>query len=521
MKHFNFTKPNQEKWFLTAGLLLALATSLNLDPEATHIAKNERSSQAIELASVGAPTAQSPTTTNPAESAAASPATGATKPKEVMLDQVVVKGKAEKNTEQPLSYGEIELGEFDQSLKGVKVRYALNGSSTVASYNLEGESTGVCNTCVGIQEMPIKKEDLSQIEFFKRALAKHALENIEKKSARKPQAPTTNEKPKGTSIDLATSCDMEIADGLLSCQRDELKALVEKCQTSEGKKDNKCITNAQAFYRKHLQKNLMNGLSSGTNSELFNEAQEVRDDLIAELPSKFDRTIRADLINLTTKGVLSRGERTYNRCLMTGCLPGYAATLAKSQMQSEINPYNRFAVGGRLASALTDYGMSSKSGSPDAMQDVFMSSFYNPVFELVKQNSEKGMRFNLIGSTDGFVGEVGPNGQPQAPGLQTPNQQPQYPSSPYGRQGSRTQVQVPGAYGTPRTNGGPNMTGGNNGYPQQNNWGPQQNTWGTQQNMGPNMGQQNSWGPQQNSWGQPQTYPAAMQNNPGLRARRF
>jgi hypothetical protein len=318
------------------------------------------------------------------------------------------------------NFTEIQLGEFDKSLAGVKMKVALNSERTRAVYNLEGD---ICTSCVGIQEVAIAQKDLENIEYLKMVLAKSAMEQIKDKNAKRSQPNATISKLKSDS-NMKSSCEMEIEDGLLSCQKDEFLNFVSTCENSKEKST--CYRDAERFFNRYLKRSLTKGLSAPLNSDLFIEAAEIRDDFIRDLPARYDNTIRKQLLVSTSEGVLTRLNQNYNMALMTGGNPGYAATLAKTEMAKEINYQNRYSVGGQLLQSLLSYSEDTKSFDRYSAQSAFFTNFYQPLQKLWMQDHSKGLTQSLPEMPSFDKDTVGLNEGSMtiprvAPGLQMPD----------------------------------------------------------------------------------------------------
>jgi len=356
-------------------------------------------------------------------------------------------------------FTEIQLGEFDKSLEGVRVKAALNAARDKAVYNLEGD---ICTSCVGIQEVAVDPRDIENIEFLKRILAMKAMELIREKNALR-KSPTTNS---GASARLLThsnesfktNCEMEIEDGLLSCQRDEIMDMISKCEDL-AKERATCFKNVDRYFARFFKRNITKGLSAPIGSDLFIEASEIRDDLIRDLPSRFDNTIRSQLISSTSDGVLARLNQNYNMALMTGAAPGFAATQAKAQMANELNFQNRFSVGGQLLQSLLAYAQDSKLTDIYVAQTWFYQSFYNPLMKIWMQDHSKGFstEFNTHVTQNSTLIDGGNREIPTAvPGLQMPEGLAQRRTSP---QATRQDLRIVN----------PNLNSSNSGPMLQNN----------------------------------------------------
>jgi len=290
-------------------------------------------------------------------------------------------------------FTEIELGEFDKSLQGVRMKVALNTERNRAVYNLEGD---ICTPCVGIQEVAIPEKDIENLEFLKRLLAKSAMEQIKETNAKRRNNSNRFETPPSASApsESQSQCEMELEDGLLNCQKDEFLGRISKCEDTKEKST--CYREAERFFNRNLRRTLSKGLSSTLSSDLFVEASEIRDDLLTDLPSRFDNSIRRLLIASTSDGVKARLYQTYTMKLMTGGSPGFAATVAKAQMANEINHQNRFSVGGQLFQTLMAYSEDSRSLDSLAAHSLFIQNFYLPLHQLWMQDHSRGLNSQVL-----------------------------------------------------------------------------------------------------------------------------
>ncbi len=492
----------KSKLFLVPGLLFALGSTLSWNPEITQLARIEKLGSSFELASSepAAPAAPADAARPAAPAAAtAAPQTGA-------------------RPEQAVRFGEIDLGEADPQNVGTRVRYARNQDKIV--YRIEG--VGVCSDCIGVQTTTITGTDLTDLTSLNKAIAKHAIDRLREVNPSRP-GPAGSTRPNAT--DVETNCNQDLKDGLIACQTDELKALLEKCTSMPARataaEKSACFKRVDSFFRKHLAKNMQRGLNAQINSELYIEARESRDELLADLPSRYDDTVKQQLSAMTTQGVLRRAE-AYNNIIQAQCqmmmgngvqgqfgqqqfgpqqfgpgpsLPGqgqfrqqqfgqqqvqqqpancttYATNQAKSLMINEL----QFTTGPQLRNALLEANIDGDSMS---LQQMYMSTFHNPLMNVWNQNSQNGINWSQAQLTPGL----------QNPGLQTPGLQnhggPVLPGTYDARNnGSRGTPGIPQAFGQPNQYGAPGGVGQPNNYRPNPQTFPQNNGFAAPTNNG-------------------------------------
>ena len=510
----------KSKLFLVPGLLFALGSTLSWNPEITQLARIEKLGYSFEFASnePAAPEVPPATGTAPAAPSAA-PAAAPAAPAVADAARPVVPPAAPAaaapaprgaRPEQAVRFGEIDLGEADPQNVGTRVRYARNQDKIV--YRIEG--VGVCSDCIGVQTTTITGNDLTDLSSLNKAIAQHAIARLREVNPSKP-GPAGPARPNAN--DVETNCNQDLKDGLIACQTAEVKELLAKCNSMPARataaEKSACFKRVDSFFRKHLAKNMQKGLNAQINSELYIEAKESRDELLADLPSRYDDTVKQQLSAMTTQGVLRRAE-AYNNVVQAQCqmmmgnggqtqgnfmpqqqqqfgpgpsLPGqgqfgqqqfgqqqfqqqpancatYAANQAKSLMINEL----QFTTGPQLRSALLDANVDGDSMS---LQQMYMSTFHNPLMNVWNQNSQNGINWSQAQLTPGL----------QTPGLQTPGVQnnggPVLPGTYDARNnGNRGTPGVPQAYGQPNQYGAPVGTNQPNNYranpqtlPQQNN----------------------------------------------------
>lgn len=331
------------------------------------------------------------------------------------------------NSHSPLEYvsirqpssEEFDLGEFNTKYKGIRVKSAISKESNKALYHLEGR---ICTDCVGVNEVTLDKGDTNNIDFIKMALAKSAIELLEQKTkANKDFAKTTsnptpksNIKPKAIS-NFESLCDDEDKEGLMTCIKEEFLDLVEECENIDidavevtaadkaeretQKKELKklksqktiCLNNAEKFYSKNLKKLIDQGLRSPVDSTTYLEAVETRDELISDLPERFDNSIRAKLVSSTTNGVLEHAYQNYQMATLMGAKPEQAAAQAKLIMLNEMNYQNPFSAGGLLYNSLLDYSATSSTLSQSQAQTLFSQSFHIPLYNFFNKDHKNGI----------------------------------------------------------------------------------------------------------------------------------
>lgn len=330
----------------------------------------------------------------------------------------------------------IDLGDHAQDLGNFSVSVSWSQDKKRASMIVNKDNTQgtICTECVAISDFTAANLDLDDVAHLTSILAQHAVNEIRAKNAARTSTTTkaTAATPKDKSPDkFESECEMEIEDGLLTCEKDELMAAIELCDGLSVKSErNTCYKKVDRFFTSHLRRSLNKGLGASVQSELYIEASEIRDDLIRDLPSRFDRSIRSQLLTSTADGVRDRLNQNYSLALMTGATPGYAATWAKSQMANEINFQNRFSVGGQLLSSLVEYSEDSKSLDLTSANALFFQTFYNPLQKLWLEDHSKGLELahpamptQDIYTTPTVTSTSQVQAQPRvvAPGLQIPD----------------------------------------------------------------------------------------------------
>ena len=298
-------------------------------------------------------------------------------------------------------YTEFSLGEFDPSLSQVRLKAAISSEQKKAIYNLEGD---ICSNCIGLVEVPIAASELENLEFLKRQLAKSALEQIR---AQKINDSKKTNPSKSTPVNSAL-CDQDLEDGKLSCVKDHLLEVSSQCeslkeQSKAGKKQSlvegreqkkaaaECRKQVLQIYRKELRPSLNQALSYPSGSELYNEALETLSDLIRDLPSGFDSSIRKDLLILSQQNALSKTYQNYELSKNLGAAPGYAATLAKQQLAFEMNHYSPMSLGGTLWRALQEYASDSRTMTHHQALVSYQQLFYQPLFKFWMEDHRNGL----------------------------------------------------------------------------------------------------------------------------------
>ncbi|MBX2994383.1 MAG: hypothetical protein KF681_06165 [Bdellovibrionaceae bacterium] len=479
------------KLFLVPGLLVALGSTLSWNPEITQLARIEKIAQSWEFASETTP-AEAETAGRPAAPPAAPGSTAqAPVPPPPSTAAPAQAPGSQARPEQSVRFGEIDLGEVDTQNVGTRVRYARNNDKIV--YRIEG--VGVCTDCIGVQTTTVSVGDLSDLTKLNRVIADHAIARLRETN---PSRPGPAGGPRPNANDVETNCTQDLKDGLIACQTSELKALMEKCNNLPSKvtaqEKSACFRRVETFFRKHLQKSLQKGLNAQLNSDLYIEAKESRDELLEDLPSRYDDSIKQVLSAMTTQGVLNRAM-TYNNLVQSQCqmmmggnnqqmpqqqfqqqpmmqqpgfnggpsLPGqfnnggfpqqqfqnnqpvncasYAANQAKSLLVNEL----QFTTGPQLRNALINSG----DGDTMSLQQMYMSTFHNPLMNVWNQNSQNGINWSqAMMVTPGLQ-----NGQ--IPGLQStgPVNPGTYDARTQGQRGNGPQL--PQAFGNPVGNGTP------------------------------------------------------------------
>lgn len=369
------------KHLLYVGLLSTLGFSLSFNPESTKIAKHDSNAiQSFEFASSDDGT------------------------------------KTDPNLNSRIR---INLGEYDNKYAGVEVVADLSQERAKANYSILG-SRDICDECSGISTVTLNQKDFENFNFLRSELARVAIEQIRKGSDKKSD---DNKKLSNSKTNrLESECDGELEDGILICHADELTALADGCDDLERKEKVACYTQVDRYFSKYLQRNLSTALGRHTSSAIYTEAKEVRDDLIAGLPSRFDNSIRAKLLQMSAGGVLQRTQQNYQMAIMTGAQPGFAATQAKMLMMNEMNFQNPYSVGGELRAALNNYINLGDIDNPQALSQMFLQSFYQPLQSFWMQDHKDGFK---NGTIDTYIGTHMPtlndnSGLITVPGLATP-----------------------------------------------------------------------------------------------------
>lgn len=445
MKHPLIKSPRAPRWFLVSGLLLSLGFSLSWNPENTLIARYETLPLgSVELASDGGETIDyvTPRTQREADRTAPAPVPAAPAPAARLPEPPAPAARA---TE--LTLRQFSLREYDSSLAGVNVRLAIDGTETggkrTIMYQVEGD---ICGTCVGIRNLTVSNENLNNMEFLKMTIAQDALQRIKDTNARRKEE--TAKETAAKKDEFESSCSMDLKDGLIDCQKSELLDLANKCNDlTKATEKSACVRKAERFFSSKMVNNLRKGLSAMPGSELFEEAVAARDELITDLPSRHDESIRKVLVALTTTGIFNRTQAVYDMAILSGLSPQLAATQAKAVLQSQGNQ-----LGGFLRNSLMTYGQDS--GDAFAMQRLFMTAYQNPLLEFIKKDHANGLSFPnsdlILGGTTGLGNESIPT---LIPGLQPAAITPGIFNGRTG--GQRTGPGIPNAFGQPTPNGLP------------------------------------------------------------------
>lgn len=262
--------------------------------------------------------------------------------------------------------GEVDLSRFSKDMEGVKLDYTVidrDGNKSV-KYSLKGN---VGTDAWKLQTPAISQDNFVNIKVLQLALAEAAIDQVKKGRATpgsdivriddKDKNKHKN-KPKRTQPKITSECDEDETSDQIRCEKDELQAIMDNCSSANeddeevgsrrrkvleergergerGSKREACTKKAHAYYKKFLQKSIKEGLSAGTNTDEYEAAIEARDSLLAEMPKKFDNTIKKDLVSTTAQGIVVRARDRYNAVLRMSKDQTTAANAAKTFILNE------------------------------------------------------------------------------------------------------------------------------------------------------------------------------------------
>ncbi|GIL17671.1 MAG: hypothetical protein BroJett040_14220 [Oligoflexia bacterium] len=374
MKPFN-TNPDLKKWGLVAGLVVALGSTISLNPESKYIARND-GINTIDMAS--------------------------TKDDKTVKPQSVT----------------IAL---DGDYKGIEVKAAISGDRAIYEFQKASDTEGAsacidCAVKLGMGEVTLKPEDSKNIDFIQMALKKAAVDKLkeqkiakaEKKEDGKLRADDKKEK-KQEELVYETACESEDEEGtktamnsLLSCQREEILELVGKCddaakeekEKSGAKKIDfkKCSKLVKQYYNTEMRKLLKEGLSMTPGTVGLNAAIATRDLLLSKLPGRYTEIIAEDLTSLSKSGLASQAKRVFQQQLKVSNDPKSALTAAQLFLYSQgdltgRNPWTTFNEAAALYRSMD--AAARRSQNPTLYEQLFETGFYQPIQGGIKTLQDK------------------------------------------------------------------------------------------------------------------------------------
>lgn len=205
---------------------------------------------------------------------------------------------------------------------------------------------------------------------------------------------------------IRTDCDRDdllcrteaLKDEAAACEQSDSKHIAdackqvknkERCESQQEKSQKRaCHQRVTRYFNSQVLRLMRTQLSLDVETEEFNEAELIRDELLADLPESFV-TIREGLIDASKTGVAARTQKNYADLIANGESAANASFQAKLQLQEELS-ISPFSTAGRLKGAIDNYAhIAEDRRLVGRVQQSYQRSFYQPLIQIWMRDLSK------------------------------------------------------------------------------------------------------------------------------------